>query len=114
MCTCSVYLPPLAVQAIRVSLEEQRQRQEDEAKRAQQASLEGTGLQQEQQQEEPTGMDTGESVLASALSRELPSGSSITVADGPMVRESGRVMRWEGRGGEWESEVGSEGRGVGE
>ena len=98
MCTCSVYLPPLAVQAIRVSLEEQRQRQEDEAKRAQQASLEGTGLQQEQQQEEPTGMDTGESVLASALSRELPSGSGITVADGPMVRECGKVMRWEGRG----------------
>ena len=74
-----------------MSLEEQRQRQEDEAKRAQQASLEGTGTLQEQQ-EETAGMDTtGESALASALTRELPSGSGITVPDGPMVRESGRV-----------------------
>lgn len=89
-CVYTVRLPPFAVQAIRVSLEEQRQRQEDEAKRAQQASLEGAGgSQPEQQQEEPTGMDTGESVLASALSRELPSGGGITVADGPMVRGVG-------------------------
>lgn len=95
MCTCSVCLSPCCIQAIRVSLEEQRQRQEDEAKRAQQASLEGTGVQVEPQQEEPAGMDTGESALASALTRELPSGRGITVPDGPMVR---RVMRWEGWG----------------
>ena len=82
-----------------MSLEEQRQRQEDEAKRAQQASLEGTGSQPEQQQEEPVGMDTGGSVLASALSRDLPSGGGITVADGPMVRDrEGDGVAWGGGG----------------
>ena len=63
-----------------MSLEEQRQQQEEEARRVQQESVKGTDV------ETPT-METGqgESALASALQRALPTGGGITVTDGISV-----------------------------
>lgn len=68
--------PELAM-AIRVSLEEQRQQQEEEARRVQEESVKGTDVHL------PT-METGQgqSVLATALQTDLPTGGGITVTDG--------------------------------
>ena len=61
-----------------MSLEEQRQRQEDEAKRVQVTSL-------SEGQPEPVGMDVGESTLASALGQSLPTAEVVAATDGPPV-----------------------------